>query len=115
MCIRDRAAGYKAEASGFSGHPWYHGDRKLSLIHIYAQIFALEESVFYNLYREKADSLHGEIYIVNGSGELISTSDEKSLESCTVPGYLKDILSSRSDETFEIKRDGENKLVSRCV
>lgn len=78
----------------------------------YAQIFALEESVFYNLYREKADSLHGEIYIVNGSGELISTSDEKSLESCTVPGYLKDILSSRSDETFEIKRDGENKLVS---
>lgn len=77
----------------------------------YVQIFALKEEVFYNLYKEKADSMQGEIYIMDGQGHLISASNEKSLESGSVPAWLRSMLEREDSQSFEYTFDGKRRMV----
>lgn len=46
----------------------------------YVQIFALDEGVFYDLYKDKAKALRGEIYIIDREGNVISSSDEETFK-----------------------------------
>ena len=51
----------------------------------YVQIFALDEGVFYDLYKDKAKVLRGEIYIIDREGNVISSSDEETLKAGKIP------------------------------
>ncbi len=54
------------------------------------QVFALKERAVYEQYKELAESIPGDIYVITGDGSLISSSDEKVVEAGTISGKLKD-------------------------
>lgn len=72
----------------------------------YAQIFAIDEAEIYEIYREKAESIHGDIYIVDTDGNLISSSDTEALKSGAPPEQLTEFLENGYDEAQTIHRDG---------
>lgn len=54
------------------------------------QVFALKERAVYEQYKELAESIPGDIYVITGDGSLISSSDEKAVEAGTISDKLKD-------------------------
>lgn len=55
---------------------------------MYTQFFALEETKLYQIYRESAEKIGAEVYIVDTGGSLISSSREDVLELGEIPGEL---------------------------
>lgn len=77
----------------------------------YVQIFALDEGVFYDLYKDKAKVLRGEIYIVDGEGNIISSSDEETLKEGKIPENLFVKVRDNTKKFFEISKKGKSYLV----
>ena len=77
----------------------------------YVQIFALDEGVFYDLYKDKAKALRGEIYIVDGEGNIISSSDEETLKEGKIPENLFVKVRDNTKKFFEISKKGKSYLV----
>lgn len=77
----------------------------------YVQIFALEEELFYSLYKERTETLHGEVYIVDGNGNLISTSDAERLAAGRTPQEIRKLLDSGA-EMIEVSGENGTDLVS---
>lgn len=77
----------------------------------YVQIFALNEGVFYDLYKDKAKALRGEIYIIDGEGKVISSSDEEILKEGKIPERLFEKVQDSSTKVLEIGRNKKSYLV----
>lgn len=77
----------------------------------YVQIFALDEGVFYDLYKDKAKALRGEIYIIDREGKVISSSDEEILKEGKIPERLFEKVQDSSTKVLEIGRNKKSYLV----
>ncbi|CUX28137.1 putative sensor-like histidine kinase [Clostridium sp. C105KSO15] len=53
------------------------------------QVFAIKERDVYEQYKELAESIPGDIYVITGDGRLISSSNEKAVEAGTISEKLK--------------------------
>ncbi len=53
------------------------------------QVFAIKEREVYEQYKELAESIPGDIYVITGDGRLISSSNEKAVEAGTISEKLK--------------------------
>lgn len=53
------------------------------------QVFAIKERDIYEQYKELAESIPGDIYVITGDGRLISSSNEKAVEAGTISEKLK--------------------------
>lgn len=56
------------------------------------QVFAIKEREVYEQYKELAESIPGDIYVITGDGRLISSSNEKAVEAGTISEKLKNEL-----------------------
>ncbi len=62
------------------------------------QVFAIKEREVYEQYKELAESIPGDIYVITGDGRLISSSNEKAVEAGTISEKLKnEILEQTGD------------------
>lgn len=62
------------------------------------QVFAIKERDVYEQYKELAESIPGDIYVITGDGRLISSSNEKAVEAGTISEKLKnEILEQTGD------------------
>ena len=72
--------------------------------YVYVQLFALKEQDIYEQYRELAESVPGDIYVITEDGSLISSSNEKAVEAGGLSEKLKgEIL----EQTGELKEGWE--------
>lgn len=75
---------------------------------LYTQFFVLEESQISRLYRESAEEMKGTVFIVDGSGALISSSDQNTVESGLVPAELIRLAEKAESGKHQIRyQDGE--------
>jgi len=62
------------------------------------QVFAIKERDVYEQYKELAESIPGDIYVITGDGRLISSSNEKAVEAGTISEKLNnEILEQTGD------------------
>ncbi len=62
------------------------------------QVFAIKEREVYEQYKELAESIPGDIYVITGDGRLISSSNEKAVEAGTISEKLNnEILEQTGD------------------
>lgn len=65
------------------------------------QVFAIKERDVYELYKELAESIPGDIYVITGDGRLISSSDEKAVEAGTISEKLKNELLEQTGDLID--------------
>lgn len=74
----------------------------------HTQFYAVEEGDFYEIYRESAEEVGGLVLLMDAKGGLISSSDEKMVESGTVPEDLLNMILESEEESREITYHGES-------
>ncbi|ADL04979.1 integral membrane sensor signal transduction histidine kinase [[Clostridium] saccharolyticum WM1] len=67
----------------------------------YVQLFALKEQDIYEQYRELAESIPGDIYVISENGSLISSSNEKAVESGELSEKLKAVILEQTGDLNE--------------
>ncbi len=75
------------------------------------QVFAIKEREVYEQYKELAESIPGDIYVITGDGRLISSSNEKAVEAGTISEKLKNEL---LEQTGDLK-DGWAALGNQMI
>ena len=75
------------------------------------QVFAIKERDVYEQYKELAESIPGDIYVITGDGRLISSSNEKAVEAGTISEKLKNEL---LEQTGDLK-DGWAALGNQMI
>ena len=65
------------------------------------QVFAIKEREVYEQYKELAESIPGDIYVITGDGRLISSSNEKAVEAGTISEKLKNELLEQTGDLID--------------
>ena len=74
---------------------------------LYTQFFVLEENQVYQLYKASAEEMKGTVYIVDGSGRLISSSDQNAVETCRMPGRIMELAEAAEEGSHQIQYNDE--------
>lgn len=76
-------------------------------------IFTIPERELYEKYRVISMESKGEFYVVDGAGNILSSSNEKQLVNRVLePNLMQEIRNHGEDSTFEMNRDGVGYIVS---
>ncbi len=78
----------------------------------YVQLFALKEKEIYEQYCEMAESIPGDIYIITGDGNLISSSNEEVVKAGKIPREIKDMILERTKDSEEMWDASGNQMVN---
>lgn len=77
----------------------------------YSQFFAIEEGKLFALYEKSAEEIKGIIYLVDQNGGLISSSDEKAVETGRVPGEIIALAKTAPAENHQAKVGDESYII----
>lgn len=80
----------------------------------YVHLFAVEEQSLYDLYALQAMRLGATVYILDGSGQLISSSNEDAVARCAVPDGVRESLEALPGSVGILPLDGENYSMARA-
>ncbi|MFR8226943.1 MAG: sensor histidine kinase [Lachnospirales bacterium] len=81
----------------------------------YTQFFCIEENEIYQLYRSSAQEMGGTVFLLDKNGELISSSDERCVETGALPKELQDPIMEWNPEETELKYQGQKYILDHTV
>mgnify|MGYP002511648078 CR=1 FL=1 len=81
---------------------------------ICTQFFLLPEQNFYDIYRESALELKGMVYILDGNGGLISSSEREAVQKGNVPQSVLELAGQAEEKYFRSRYQGKEYFVE-CI
>lgn len=109
--LRGEASGNIRQDSVVTGSRRIYDGRRV-VAYPYIHIFEIQEQTLYSIYKEQAKQSGGEVYILDGTGELISSSDLKALEERKAPPGLAEAVLARNSSSFKWENSGVKSFVS---
>lgn len=80
-------------------------------VYSYVHVFALPERELYQCYASLAQQNNSEVYILNGRGDLLSSTNINAVEAQSVDEGLVNAVLTRSSDSFSTKIDGKKHFV----
>lgn len=77
----------------------------------YTQFFCIEENEIYQLYHSLAQEMQGFVFLLDKDGGLISSSDERCVETGELPKKLQDLMREWTPQETEIRYQGQKYIL----
>lgn len=82
-------------------------------LYICSQIFAMKEDALYRIYKDFAEQMQGDVFIIMSDGSLLSTNSNEVMEAGVLPEDIRQMVLGRESRLFEWEY--KNQRYSVCI